>query len=354
MSLERVGIVGYGRFGRALAELATDCGFCVRALDARAEVPIAIRATSVEDLSAAADILVLAVPVPKMALVLGELAPHLGRGHLVLDVGSVKSVPTEVMARILGDRVPWVGTHPLFGPTSLALGERPLRVVVCPNELVREAPARARAFFERLGCEVIEQAPEAHDRAMADTHALTFFIAKGFLDARAGEGVASTPPSFQAIARTIEAVRSDAGHLFFAIQRHNPYAGQARRRLLDALSSIDEQIRNARDEIEEDASLFSIPDLGAAAPDLQEARELIDGLDRELIDLLARRAELARRAGRAKAEKGKSVRDVDRERVVLAARAEWGEARGLDPDAVRDVFDAILRLSREVQRTRGG
>ena len=49
---------------------------------------------------------------------------------------------------------------------------------------------------------------------MAWTHALAFFVAKGMIDAGAGMEVPFAPPSFQAIARTIEIVRSDAGHLF--------------------------------------------------------------------------------------------------------------------------------------------
>jgi prephenate dehydrogenase len=179
------------------------------------------------------------------------------------------------------------------------------------------------------------------------------------IDARAGEGAVFTPPSFQAIARTIEAVRSDAGHLFLAIQRENPYAGSARRRLLDALSNVDEQLRAMRDVPGETASAsasasvaapLAIPDLGASSPDLRATRDLIDALDRDLVDLLARRRELSRRAGRAKARAGKEVRDETRERAMLEDRAEWGRERGLDPDALRDVFDSILRLSRAAQR----
>ena len=102
-------------------------------------------------------------------------------------------------------------------------------MVLCPSPLHPAAARRARAFYEQIGCEVIEQTPEGHDRVMAYTHALTFFVAKGMLDAGAGEAVPFAPPSFHAISRTIEAVRADAGHLFRAIQGENPYAAEARR-----------------------------------------------------------------------------------------------------------------------------
>src|SRR6202023_3205648 len=85
----------------------------------------------------------------------------------------------------------------------------------------------------------VEQTPEGHDRVMAHTHALTFFVAKGMIDAGAATAVPFAPPSFQAISRTIETVRSDAGHLFAAIARDNPFAPEARKELVRALAAID-------------------------------------------------------------------------------------------------------------------
>lgn len=348
----RIGILGYGRFGRALAEVAEGRGLSLSAFDPQAEVPSGRAASSVEALVSSSEVVVVAVPVARTRAVLESIAPHLRAEQLVLDVGSVKHGPVASMRAVLGERVPWIGTHPLFGPTSLALGERPLRVVICPTPEHPAAAIRARALYAELGCEVIEQDPEAHDRAMADTHALAFFVAKGLIDARAGEGVVFTPPSFQAIARTIESVRSDAGHLFYTIQRENPFAAEARRRLIDALVNVDEQLENDLAPTIS-GSAMSIPDLGAGAPELKQTRELIDALDRELVSLLVRRAELAKRAQRAKEERGQGVFDAERERTMLETRAEWAEAEALPSEAVRDVFESILRFSRTVQRTRG-
>ena len=162
-----------------------------------------------------------------------------------------------------------------------------------------------RELYERIGCEVVEQTPEGHDRVMAHTHALTFFVAKGMIDAGAGMEVPFAPPSFQAIARTIETVRSDAGHLFAAIARDNPFAAQARKQLVQALGAIDRAL-DAQGTRDEDASPdstggFSIPDLGERSPELKQTRDHIDAVDREIVRLLAQRAGLAQRAARAKA-----------------------------------------------------
>ena len=341
-----VALLGYGRFARALAGLLDAAGVSYRAFDPGVDVPPAVRANDLGALTSGADVVIVAVPVPLLGGALDALRPHLAPSQLVMDVGSVKLGPAAELTRALGAEVPWVATHPLFGPTSLARAERPLRVVVCPGALHPAATNRARDFWERLGCEVGEQSPEEHDRSMATTHVLAFFVAKALLDVGAGEHVAFSPPSFQAIARTLDAVRGDAGHLFAAIQRENPFAAETRRRLLDALVEIDASIASADGAV---PAPIAIPDLGGRSPELKKTRDHIDELDRELVILLARRAELARRAARAKAELGAGIVDEARERAVFAERRGWAERSGLDPDAVEAIFAAVIRFSRAVQ-----
>jgi prephenate dehydrogenase len=343
----RIGIVGYGRFGRALGALLQGAGHAYRAWDPVAGISDAHRAAGLRELAETHATLVLAVPIPALAGVLQNLRPHLGAGHLVLDVGSVKAGPCGLLETHLGAEVPHAGTHPLFGPVSLARAERPLRVVLCPSPRHPAAADRAETLFRSLGCEVLRQSPEDHDRVMATTHALTFFIAKGLLAVGAGAELPFTPPSFHAIARTLESVREDAGHLFAALQNQNPFAAGAREGLLEALAAIHHSLAEAADGGADDQ--LAIPDLGARSPALQEARDHIDALDQELVGLLARRTELVLRAGRAKAELGLPVHDPDREAAQLQARRAWAEASGLDAQGVEEVFRAVLRASRTAQ-----
>ncbi len=354
-----VAILGYGRFGRALAQLVTEAGLSVRAYDPVADVPADQRASSTRDLVQGATFVVVAVPVPRMHAALTDLRPHLSPGQIVFDVGSVKVGPVAALTAVLGTDIPWVATHPLFGPLSLALAERPLRVVLCPAPASYGhgvAATRVRGLYERIGCEVIEQTPEGHDRVMAHTHALTFFVAKGMIDAGAGMEVPFAPASFQAIARAIETVRSDAGHLFSAIARDNPFAGEARKQLVVALSAIDRALdAGANETVGADAApdstgRFAIPDLGDRSPELKQAREHIDAVDREIVRLLAQRAQLSQRAARAKALLGAPVLDAGREAEVVAARRAWAGELKLDADAVAEVFRAIMTMSRRAQR----
>lgn len=347
----RIGILGYGRFGRALGALLREAGHSYRAWDAVAgsspELPAESAAVSARHLAEDSDTLVLAVPVPALAGALRGLRPHLRADHLVFDVGSVKAGPCAVLEEQLGAAVPHAGTHPLFGPVSLARAERPLRVVLCPSAHHPAAALAVEKLFAGLGCEVLRQSPEDHDRVMATTHALTFFIAKGLLAVGAGAELPFTPPSFHAIARTLESVREDAGHLFAALQNQNPFAAGAREGLLEALAAIHQSLAEA--VVSGADEQLSIPDLGSRSPALQEARDHIDALDQELVALLARRTELVLRAGRAKAELNLPVHDPERESAQLQARRAWAEASGLNAQGVEDVFRAVLRASRAAQ-----
>ncbi|GMT96787.1 hypothetical protein KH5H1_09060 [Corallococcus caeni] len=336
--MPHVALVGYGRFGRALGTLLEAVGVEHRALDPVADIPEPLRARSVHELLEGAELVVVAVPVPQMRDVLSALKPHLRPEHLVLDVGSVKVKPVEALTEVLGAKVPWVGTHPLFGPLSLAMAERPMRVVLCPNPLHPEAAPRARRFYEGLGCEVIEQTPEGHDRVMARTHALTFFVAKGMVDSGAAADVPFAPASFKALSRTIETVRADAGHLFNAIQQENPFATEARGRLLAALQGIHRDLQAAPSVEETKASSVAAPGLEPAAPAPREPRDHIDALDRELVELLARREELARRQRRAQV----SGNEPARTEALLAVRRAWARELGVDAQEVEAIFRAVL------------
>ena len=342
-----IGILGYGRFGRALGALLLEAGHAYRAWDPVAEVPSEQRTGSLRELVDAHETLILAVPIRSLEGLLKTLRPHLRPDQLVFDVGSVKVGPCALLEEHLGAAIPHAGTHPLFGPVSLARAERPLRVVLCPSSRHPEAATRIEGLFRSLGCEVLRQSPEDHDRVMATTHALTFFIAKGLLAVGAGAELPFTPPSFHAIARTLESVREDAGHLFAALQNENPFALGAREGLLEALAAIHRSLAEAAET--GGGELLSIPDLGTRSPALQEARDHIDALDQELVDLLARRTELVLRAGRAKAELSLPVHDPEREAAQLLARRAWAKEAGMDGQGIEEVFRAVLRASRTAQ-----
>jgi prephenate dehydrogenase len=350
--IPRIGLLGYGRFGAALATLLEERGHRWCCWDPVARLPPAHAASDVDSLLAQSELVIVAVPVGAFEAVLRDLRPRLHARHQVMDVGSVKLAPCRLMDEVLGDGIGHVGAHPLFGPLSIARAE-PLRTIVCPSPRHPSTARLACELFTSIGSEVDEQDPARHDQHMALTHAMAFFIARGLLDLGVGNDLRWTPPSFAALAASIAAVRADAGHLFHAIQRENPYAAATRGRLIEALGNIDRQL--AMPSTRTDPVEPGIPDSGLPPPAPGDTRSLIDELDLELIALLQRRCELSARARRTRAgpEAGRLdpvEADAGGEAALLSERVHWAELRGLPAESMRAVFRQVLDMGRHSRR----
>ena len=90
------------------------------------------------------------------------------------------------------------------------------------------------------------------------------------------------------------------------------------------------------------------PDPAAPRP-LPLLRAMIDALDRELLQLAARRMAIVTEVAAYKREHHLRVRDFAREREVLADRARTAEELGLPQWEVESIFRLLLRASREQQ-----
>ena len=354
--IPRIGLLGYGRFGAALATLLEERGHRWCCWDPGARLPETRAAADVDSLLEQSDLIIIAVPVGIFEPVLRDLAPRLHGRHQVMDVGSVKLVPCRLMDELLGDDIGHVGCHPLFGPLSIARAE-PLRTVICPSPRHLATARLARDLFVSLGSEVDEQDPAQHDQHMAMTHAMAFFIARGLLDLGVGEDLRWAPPSFAALAASIAAVRADAGHLFHAIQRENPFAAETRGRFIEALGNIDRQLAALPAHAEPLEP--GIPDGRSPVRAQDDSRELIDELDLELIALLQRRCELTARADRTRPAPDAGALDgpmpdagmpgAGRESAQLRERGRWAELRGLPAESVQAVFRQVFDMSRQLQ-----
>jgi prephenate dehydrogenase len=239
-----LGILGLGAFGRLMARHLSPY-FRLYGFDSNsAEVD----GVTIADIATVAgcDIVVLATPVSALSSVIAGIAPHLRPGALVLDVGSVKVIPAEIMARELPATVDIVGTHPLFGPQSARDGIVGLKIAVCPIRGARGP--RVAAFLRRaLGLDVILTTPDAHDREAATVQGLTHLIAK-VLVRMEPLPTKMTTASFDLIARAVEMVRYDAPEVFMAIERANPYSRDVRERFFALAAELDATLAASRGE----------------------------------------------------------------------------------------------------------
>lgn len=75
---------------------------------------------------------------------------------------------------------------------------------------------------------------------------------------------------------------------------------------------------------------------------LGDLRAELDAIDPEIIGLLGRRIEIARAVAQVKASHAIPVMQHDRVRFVQERNARLGEAAGLDPGFVRQIFSVII------------
>ncbi|EIM76370.1 chorismate mutase [Nitritalea halalkaliphila LW7] len=74
---------------------------------------------------------------------------------------------------------------------------------------------------------------------------------------------------------------------------------------------------------------------------LQGLRDAIDACDRELMEALLRRQNLAKEVGLLKKKHGVALFQRERWKQVFASRAEWAEAAGLDAAFVQHMYELI-------------
>ncbi len=82
---------------------------------------------------------------------------------------------------------------------------------------------------------------------------------------------------------------------------------------------------------------------------LPVVRAMIDALDRDLLQIMARRMALVAEVAAYKRQHGLKIRDATREREVLRDRQERAKDLGLPGDEIESIFRVLLRSSRDHQ-----
>ena len=221
--MKSLGLIGFGQFGRLAATHLAD-RFAVGVYDAAGrEDEIAacgLKPVSFDD-AAASDVVVIAVPVQVMEGVIARAAPLVRPGATVIDVASVKMLPSQWLAHYLPENVHIVPTHPLFGPQSAARGLAGRQLVICPAR--GDQHLKVAALGEELGLRARITTAEEHDREMAYVQALTHLIGRSLSGMNIPDETLKTQ-TYQHLLDLCGLIGNDSFELFTAIQSLNPYA----------------------------------------------------------------------------------------------------------------------------------
>lgn len=242
MKMDTVGLLGFGRFGRMVYEYLRQSK-TVRVHDIDPGKLDGLAAAASFEEAVAAPLIVLCVPISAVAETCSKMASWLRPGQIVVDTCSVKERPVRWMLALLPESVQILGTHPLFGPDSGHDGITGLKVVLCPARIEAKAYQRIRRCLESLQLVMIETTPEEHDRQIAQSQAVFHLIAQAMKQLDWG-GQAISTPGPESFYRLVRTVQHDTDQLFFDLERENPHASEYRRRFIQAMIRLDQELSN--------------------------------------------------------------------------------------------------------------
>jgi prephenate dehydrogenase len=157
-----------------------------------------------EEVLAGADLVVLGTPIAAMGRVLEAAAPHLARGTIVTDVGSVKGELARSLPALLPEGVHFVGSHPMAGSHLAGVEHADADLFVGRHVVVTPVPAtdatacrRIVDFWASLGARVVQRDPDEHDAQVAWTSHVPHLLAYAF-----GHALEHAPESSSELAAT--------------------------------------------------------------------------------------------------------------------------------------------------------
>jgi len=222
-SKQKVGIIGFGRFGALLADLLSK-DYQPVITDER-DISDQIQSAGYQwgDLKSVMglDTIFLAVPINRMEHLLSEVAPLCKAAQLFIDVASVKTRIRDWMVATLPSDVQILNTHPMFGPDSYKR-DRDLRMVFSPTRINNENEKIWQEVFESWGCRLIHLDVEEHDRLAARSQGITHFVGR-VMKGMDIQPTAVDTHGFRQVHHVVEQTCQDTEELFHDLQYYNPF-----------------------------------------------------------------------------------------------------------------------------------
>ena len=238
-----IGIVGFGRFGKLMAEyLSLDfdvwvCDVVDKSDDIKAcgALPASLKEVCRQD------IVILPVPISALRPLLKTINPLLRQKAVVIDVCSVKAYPVQWMKELLPENVSILATHPMFGPDSAADSLQGRKIALCKVRIDDKLYEKISSYLSAKGLRVIETTPREHDKQIAVSLALTHFIGRSLSEFGA-DNLAMDTEGYKRLLHILEVVEHDTWQLFADMHHYNPYAREKRAAFVKAMRSIEDRL----------------------------------------------------------------------------------------------------------------
>ena len=235
--MNRVSIIGFGRFGAMLHSLLSK-GFEVDVFDKNSIDNSDVNEVSLED-ALQNETIFIAVPIRDFENLVKDISKKISSGKTVIDVCSVKVFPKKVMLDNLSNETDIIATHPLFGPDSLKDSGS-----VMTMESVRNTFGRYdfwKNYFESQNISIEEISAEEHDMMAARSQGLTHFVGRVIDDFGTNQTRIDTE-GYKALHKLVNQTCNDTWELFEDIQNFNPFTEKMISELNESFEKISEII----------------------------------------------------------------------------------------------------------------
>ena len=310
------------------------------------------------------DIVVIATPVQFVPGTLAAIAPFLREGAIVTDAGSTKVKIMAAASGLMPTGAHFIGGHPMAGAERSGVeAADPLLFsdhvyVLCPYQNTPpDVFLTLMELLENLGSIPVTLDPEEHDRILAMVSHLPHFIAVALMRAAMADDAEHGLLKKMAGRGFLDMTRLAASDyvMWKGIMTTN---AEAIVKAMDGFnrslaSTINEMMDSSAEKAWEDAAKMR----RIMTPDSrlrfrkQDLRAVIDRQDKQLMSILAKRVDAARKIGNLKMRQSVPVIDSDRERRMMVERRDWGKSLGLPEEMIDDIFAVIIKHSSRLQET---
>ena len=268
----KIGIIGFGRFGRFIAKKMVQYGFQVYATNRTNYSKIAkeIGVIFVEDsflnLREKLDIIIFSVSIFSFENILKSYPINFWKNKLIVDVLSVKVYPQKIIQDYLKNvECDILLTHPMFGPDSANESWINKNFIwwieknntdICSNlyqntiyNNLTNIDERSKLdpiciflnFWKNEGCNMIEMNPEEHDKIAANSQFLTHFIGR-LLELLNCEESNIDTDGYKSLLTIKNHTMNDSWDLFLALAKFNPKSLETIKKIKNQLNHLEEII----------------------------------------------------------------------------------------------------------------
>ena len=233
-------------------------------------------------LASMCDIVIVSVPIHVTPNVISEVAPFMRKDSLMVDVTSVKEIPSQVMRENLD--VEYLPTHPIFGPRTTELDNQ---VIVLTPDKKGKWFSKVYNYLDSKNMRIIETTAKKHDYMMSIVQVLTHFSfistasAMEKLKVDIGKTEDFESPIYNLMIDMIARIVAQNPYLTYYIQSMNNNGPKIRNTFAEAVNELRDVVNNGDEDKFVKIAIEATKNMGDIRGALGRSDKAINSLNHE-------------------------------------------------------------------------